>query len=92
MPVLQEKVVGALLTPLLIGDVLHLTLTFWALGDKRWNLSEWSYMLWLTVILGLTLLIPRIAWHLGIRRYMESRDGMGKKKGLGANVPLSGRI
>ncbi len=91
-PVLQEKVVGALLTPLLIGDVLHLALTFWALGDMRWNLSEWSLMLWLTVILGLSLLIPRIAWHLGIGRYTESRDGKGKRKGLGANVPLSGRM
>lgn len=91
-PSLQEKVVGALLTPLLIGDVLHLALTLWALGDIRWSLSEWSVMLWLTVVLGLSLLIPRIAWHLGIGRYTESRDGKGKGKGLGANVPLSGRI
>ncbi|KAI0284335.1 hypothetical protein BGY98DRAFT_1105628 [Russula aff. rugulosa BPL654] len=91
-PALQEKVVSALLTPLLIGDILHLALTFWALGDMRWNLSEWSYMLWLTVILGLSLLIPRVAWHLGIGRYTESRDGKGKRKELGANVPLSGRL
>jgi hypothetical protein len=91
-PALQEKLVGALLTPLLIGDVLHLALTLWALGDIRWNLSEWTVMLWLTVLLGLSLLIPRVAWHLGIGRYSESRDGKGKGKGLGANVPLSGRI
>ena len=91
-PALQEKVVSALLTPLLIGDILHLALTFWALGDMRWNLSEWSYMLWLTVVLGLSLLIPRVAWHLGIGRYTESRDGKGKRKELGANAPLSGRL
>lgn len=90
-PALQEKVVKALLTPLLVGDVLHLVLTFWALGDMRWNLSEWSFMLWLTFILGLSLLIPRVAWHLGIGRYTEYRDGKDKRKELGANVPLSGR-
>jgi hypothetical protein len=91
-PALQEKLVAGLLTPLLIGDVLHLALTLWALGDMRWNLSEWTVMIWLTVLIGLSLLIPRIAWHLGIGRYTESRDGKGKGKGLGANVPLSGRI
>lgn len=49
-------------------------------------------MLWLTVILGLSLLVPRVAWHLGIGRYTEYRDGKGKRKELGANVPLSGRM
>src|SRR5258708_26465501 len=91
-PTLQEKVVGALLTPLLIGDVLHLALTFWALGDMRWNFSEWSIMLWLTVILGLSLFVPRLAWHLGIGRYAECRDGKGKRRRLGANVSLSERL
>ncbi|KAI9512238.1 hypothetical protein F5148DRAFT_1273859 [Russula earlei] len=91
-PALQEKIVGALLAPLLVGDVLHLALTLWALGDVRWNFSEWTVMLWLTVIPGLSLLIPRITWHLGIGRYMESRDGKGKGKGLGANIALSGRL
>jgi hypothetical protein len=91
-PALQEKIVGALLTPLLIGDVLHLTITLWALGDARWKFSEWSELLWLTVLLGISLLIPRIAWHLGIGRYMEARDGKGNRKGLGGNVALSERI
>lgn len=91
-PALQEKIVRALLTPLLIGDILHLVLTLWALGDMRWSFSEWGMVLWLTMILGLSLLVPRIAWHLGIGRYMESKDGKGRGKALGANIVLSGRI
>lgn len=79
---LQEKIVSALLTPLLIGDVLHIVVTLWALGDVRWNVSEWTVVIWATILIGLSLLIPRITWHMGIGRYMESRDGRGKGKGL----------
>jgi len=74
-PALQEKIVTALLTPLLFGDVFHLSLTLWALGEQRWAFASWSPMLWTTVILGLTLMIPRILWHAGVGRYVESRDG-----------------
>jgi hypothetical protein len=90
-PALQEKMVAALLTPLVIGDVLHITLTLWALGDARWNVSEWSVVIWLTVLIGLSLLIPRVTWHMGIGRYVDSRDGKqkGKGKALGTNF---GRI
>jgi hypothetical protein len=77
-PALQEKIVAALLTPLVIGDVLHIALTLWALGDARWNVSEWSVVIWLTVLIGLSLLVPRVTWHMGIGRYMESRDGKGR--------------
>lgn len=73
-PALQEKIVGSLLTPLLIGDIFHLGLTLWALGDQRWNFQNWSPMLWTTVILGLTLMVPRVCWHLGVGRYVDSRD------------------
>jgi uncharacterized membrane protein YadS len=90
-PTLQEKMVTAFLTPLLVGDVLHLVLTLWTLGDQRWNFAEWSVLVWATVLIGISLLIPRVAWHMGIGRYMESRDGKGKGKGLGANSALSGR-
>jgi len=83
-PALQEKIVGALLMPLLIGDIAHLVLTLWVLGDDRWNFSQWSGMLWGTVFLGFSLLIPRIAWHLGIGRYVDSRDGKNHWNGLGA--------
>ncbi|KAH6914846.1 hypothetical protein BKA70DRAFT_1216939 [Coprinopsis sp. MPI-PUGE-AT-0042] len=75
-PALQEKIVYSLLTPLLIGDIAHLYVTFWALGDQRWVVEEWSPMLWTTVLLGLTLLVPRIAWHLGVGRFMGSRDAV----------------
>ena len=71
--------VSALLTPLLIGDFLHLYLTLWALGDERWDFQNWSPMLIITVVLGLTLLVPRIMWQLGIARYVDSRDGPSPK-------------
>ncbi|THH19990.1 hypothetical protein EW146_g1287 [Bondarzewia mesenterica] len=74
-PALQEKVVNALLTPLLAGDILHLVFTLWALGDARWRFAEWGGVLWTTILLGLTLLVPRVAWHMGIGRYVDKRDG-----------------
>ncbi|KAI9466899.1 hypothetical protein BJY52DRAFT_27982 [Lactarius psammicola] len=90
-PALQEKIVGALLMPLLIGDILHLVLTLWALGDERWNFSQWSGMLWATVFLGFTLMFPRIAWHLGVGRYVDARDGRNHRKVLGTSGALPGR-
>ena len=60
-PALQEQVARALLTPLLIGDLLHIILTLWALGDTRWDVSRWTGMLWSTVVLGLGLFVPRLA-------------------------------
>jgi len=74
-PAIQEKVVGALLTPLLFGDVFHMYVTLWALGDQRWDVKEWSGTLWITMVTGVTLLVSRIAWHLGIGRYVHRRDG-----------------
>ena len=79
-PALQEKIVGSLLTPLVFGDFMHLYVTFWALGDNRWALSRYTPMLWTTLILGLSLLVPRVAWHLGIGRYVHKRDGIPKKE------------
>ncbi|KAF8913956.1 hypothetical protein CPB84DRAFT_1758006 [Gymnopilus junonius] len=74
-PALQEKMIFSLLMPLLIGDLFHMWLTFWALGGHRWDFQSWSPMLWTTIILGFTLMIPRICWHLGIGRYVDSRNG-----------------
>lgn len=79
MPAIQEKIAFSLLTPLMIGDVVHLYVTLWALGDDRWDVRAWGPMLWTTIILGLTLMLPRIAWHLGIGRYVDRRDGSFKK-------------
>ncbi|KAJ7498860.1 hypothetical protein FB451DRAFT_12849 [Mycena latifolia] len=78
-PALQEKIVSALLTPLLIGDFFHIYLTLWALGDQRWEIQNWSPMLIITVFFGLTLLVPRVMWQLGIARYVDSRDGHNQK-------------
>ncbi|KAL0949494.1 hypothetical protein HGRIS_009548 [Hohenbuehelia grisea] len=39
--ILQEKIVRALLTPLLIGDFLHLYVTLWALGDQKWDFRKY---------------------------------------------------
>jgi len=71
-PALQETVVRALLAPLVVGDVLHLTLTFWALGDSRWDVGRWNGTLWATIVIGVMLLVPRVAWHMGIGRYSYS--------------------
>nr|GAT59479.1 predicted protein [Mycena chlorophos] len=58
-PALQEKIVSALLTPLLLGDVLHIYITLWALGDSRFDFANWTPTLYITIVSGLTLLIPR---------------------------------
>jgi len=76
---INEKIVFSLLVPLLIGDVFHLGITFWALGDSKWDFANWTPMLWITFILGLTLMVPRICWHLGIGRYVDFRDGSFRK-------------
>jgi len=78
-PALQEKIVFSLLTPLLVGDISHLGVTFWALGEHKWDFMNWSPMLWTTVVLGFTLMVPRICWHLGVGRYVDFRDGSFKK-------------
>ncbi|KAJ3513279.1 hypothetical protein NLJ89_g3034 [Agrocybe chaxingu] len=78
-PALQEKILFALFTPLLMGDIIHLVLTFWALGDDRWDVASWTPMLWTTFLLGITLLVPRLCWHLGVGRYVDSRDGVFKR-------------
>jgi len=79
-PALQEKIVSALLTPLMFGDAMHLYVTVWALGDVKWELRRYTVMLWTTLILGLSLLVPRVAWQLGIGRYVHKRDGISGKR------------
>jgi len=79
-PALQEKIVGALLTPLVFADVLHLWVTLWALGEHKWEFRRYSPMLWCTFILGLVLLVPRVMWHLGIGRYVDRRDRVHQKQ------------
>ncbi|KAL1743750.1 hypothetical protein HDZ31DRAFT_40188 [Schizophyllum fasciatum] len=73
-PASQERIAAAVLMPLLVGDVVHAALTLWALGDSRWDLAVWTPITWCTIGSGLTLLVPRVAWVLGIGRYVDARD------------------
>ena len=56
---LQEKIAKSLFIPLAIGDVTYLLGTFYGIGDVRWKLSDWPQFLWLNVIVGVGLFIPR---------------------------------
>jgi hypothetical protein len=81
---LQEKIVSSLMIPLLIGDFSHLYVTLWGLGDQKWNPAGWTPMLWITFILGMTLLAPRVAWNMGIGRYVHKwhkKESKDKKSG-----------
>lgn len=59
-PALQEKMAKSLFTPLLVSDVSHILVTLYGIGDTRWNVDEWPSIVWITIIAGLTLLIPRL--------------------------------
>lgn len=58
-PALQEKMAASLFTPLLVSDITHILVTLYGIGDTRWNVDEWPSIIWITIITGLTLLIPR---------------------------------
>lgn len=83
---IQEQIVAALFLPLFIGDIGHLYLTFWALGDARWHISNWSPMIWTNLILGLTLLVPRALWFMGVGRYIHARDGEGSRRVVSGHI------
>jgi len=81
-PALQEKITGALLKCIIFGDVAHMILTAYALNADGWSVTEWPATIWVTFGIGTGLLVTRIAWCLGIGRYVEARDGKlanGKK-------------
>jgi len=58
-PTLQEKIARSLLIPLAIGDVMHQLGTFYGMGDVRWKTKEWPEILWLNVVFGILLFVPR---------------------------------
>ena len=58
-PTLQEKIASSLLIPLAIGDVMHQLGTFYGMGDVRWKMNEWPEILWLNIIFGILLFVPR---------------------------------
>lgn len=81
---LQEKIVRALLIPLVLGDVFHVGITLWALdASQRWDVSNWSPLLTTTIVMGFSLLVPRVMWHAGIGRYVDSRDGLPVRETVG---------
>jgi len=73
-PTLQEKIAKSLLVPLAIGDVLYQFGVFYGIGDARWRSRDWPQALWLNVVVGITIFIPRVCWLLGIGRYVATRD------------------
>lgn len=56
---LQEKITKSLLIPLAIGDVSYLFGIFYGIGDIRWKSTDWPEALWLNVIVGIAIFIPR---------------------------------
>ncbi|KAI0030707.1 hypothetical protein K488DRAFT_87524 [Vararia minispora EC-137] len=74
-PFLQEKIARALLSPLLLGDILHMALTIYALGDARWDFAHYTPTLWMIIVFGFGLFVPRAMWHMGVGRFVEARDG-----------------
>lgn len=74
-PALQEQIVGALLKLLLVGDCTHLALTFWVLGERAYDIRNWGTTLWIVVVTGVSLFIPRLCWCVGLGRYVHTRDG-----------------
>ena len=58
-PTMQEKMAKSLLIPLAIGDVMHQLGTFYGIGDVRWKTKEWPEILWLNVVFGILLFVPR---------------------------------
>lgn len=58
-PALQEKIARSLMISLAIGDILHLFGTFYGIGDVRWKVEDWPQVLWLSIVVGIALFIPR---------------------------------
>ena len=56
---LQEKMARSLMISLAIGDVLHLFGTFYGIGDVRRKVEDWPQVLWLSIVIGIALFIPR---------------------------------
>lgn len=78
-PALQEKIAMSLFTPLLVSDISHILVTLYGIGDTRWHIDEWPSIVWITIITGLTLLIPRFV-HPDLR---TSRFASTEHRGFG---------
>jgi len=80
-PKAQEVIYKALFTVLLIGDFAHIGVTLYAMGPMRWEFGSWSALTWVTLIVCVSLLVPRALWHLGVGRDVPTcTDSKVKKR------------
>ena len=88
-PALQEKIASSLFTPLLVSDVTHILVTLYGIGDTRWKVDEWPSIIWITVITGLTLLVPRFVRenrHVSGLKHLSNSIRVFWKLGIGRYV------
>jgi hypothetical protein len=79
-PKAQEVVYKALFTVLMFGDFAHIAVTLYAMGSMKWEFGSWSALTWATIIIGVSLLVPRALWHLGVGRDVPTRTESKVKK------------
>jgi len=78
----QGVVYKALFTVLMFGDFAHIGVTLYAMGpEMRWEVGEWNVLTWVTIVAGVSLLVPWMLWHLGIGRDVPTlADPKAKKR------------
>jgi len=79
-PNAQEVIYKALFTVLMFGDFAHIGVTLYAMGPMRWEFGSWSALTWVTFTVGVSLLVPRALWHLGVGRDVPTRTDSKVKK------------
>jgi hypothetical protein len=82
-PAAQEIIYRSLFGVLLLSDVAHMYVTLYGMGpEMRWAFGKWTGLIWVTIGVTITLLIPRVLWHLGVGRdvVIESRNARERKK------------
>ena len=79
-PKAQEVVYKALFTVLMFGDFAHIGVTLYAMGPMRWEVGSWSALTWVTILAGVSLLVPRALWHLGVGRGVPTAAANSKVK------------
>jgi len=79
-PKAQEVIYKALSTVLMFGDFAHLGITLYAMGPMRWEFGSWSALTWFSLTVGVSLLVPRALWHLGIGRDVPTHTDSKVKK------------
>ncbi|KAF9263102.1 hypothetical protein L218DRAFT_944804 [Marasmius fiardii PR-910] len=82
-PKTQERVVGSLLIPLAIADVIHISSSFIGLPqDLRFSVQEWNGTTHGNITITTFLFVVRMAWFFGIgrRRYHFGQNSSANKK------------